>query len=139
MGFVHATITLSNSGDEDMVFRGLMPPESIRKTEVRAIVDSGASTLVINEAIQKQLGLRVLETTTIALADGSRQECEVVGPIDIRFKNRHTVTSSLVIPTADEVLLGVIPLEGMDVIIDPKTQELVLPPDRLDRPLMIVK
>ncbi|MDR2117695.1 MAG: clan AA aspartic protease [Planctomycetaceae bacterium] len=139
MGFVHAMITLSNSFDEGMAAEGLLSPELIRKTEVCALVDSGAFTLVINETLKKQLGLRVLETTKILLADGSRQECEVVGPIDIRFKNRHTVTSSLVLPTADEVLLGVIPLEGMDVIIDPKKQELALPPERLDMPLMIVK
>jgi clan AA aspartic protease len=139
MGFVHATITLSNAVDDDMALRGLLEPELVRQTEVRAMVDSGASTLVINEELKNRLGLSVVKTTKISLADGSRRECEVVGPVNIRFKNRITVTLSLVVPTADEVLLGVIPLEGMDVIIDPKTQELALPPDRLDMPLMIVK
>ncbi|MDR1964308.1 MAG: clan AA aspartic protease [Planctomycetaceae bacterium] len=130
MGFAHATITLTNSGDEAVAARGFLPPESVRKTEVRALVDSGASTLVINDTIKNQLGLRVQETAEISLADGSSQVCEIVGPVDIRFKNRHTVTYALVIPTASDVLLGVIPLEGMDVIIDPKTQELALPPER---------
>jgi len=37
---------------------------------------------------------------------------------------------ALVVPGNAEVLLGAIPLEGMDVLIDPNKQELVLPPTR---------
>ena len=66
----------------------------------------------------------------VDLANGSRTECEIVGPVDIHFKTRRTTCSAVVLPGSPEVLLGAIPLEDMDVIIDLKKQELPLPPDR---------
>jgi hypothetical protein len=46
---------------------------------------------------------------------------------------------ALIIPGADEVLFGVIPLEEMDVIIDPLSEKLVVHPDRPHRAQMKVK
>ncbi|MDR2116024.1 MAG: aspartyl protease family protein [Planctomycetaceae bacterium] len=130
MGFTYADITLVNAGDMEVAASGLMPMESVRMFDVRAFVDSGASSLVIGKNTKEQLGLRVLRTTIGELADGSRATCEVVGPVEIRFKNRATTCDALVLSDVNEVLLGVIPIEGMDVIIDPLKEELTLPPDR---------
>jgi clan AA aspartic protease len=110
-----------------------MPKEDVKKLSVTALVDSGAMTLIINEAIAEQLELDVQEQLEVTLADGSRRKCDYVGPVSIRFANRYSSCNALVIPGADEVLLGVIPIEEMDVIIDPRTQQLVVHPDR---PLM---
>ena len=62
--------------------------------------------LPINDAIVDQLDLSVLESTEVVLADGSLRKCDLVGPIDIRFKNRSTTCRALVLPWVDEVLLG---------------------------------
>ena len=69
----------------------------------------------------------------VVLADGSHRECDYVGTVHIHFDNRLASCLALVLPGADEILLGVIPLEEMDVIIDPNTQKLAVHPDR---PLM---
>ena len=130
MGIVYADITLTNPVDEGMAERGLLPSEKVRKMEVKALVDSGAITLVISDAIANQLDLRAKDRVDVELADGTHTKCDLVGPVDIRFKNRSTSCRALVIPGATEVLLGTIPLEGMDVMIDPNSQQLVLPPDR---------
>jgi clan AA aspartic protease len=130
MGFTYADITLVNAGDVEVAARGFMLPESIRTLDVRALVDSDAASLVIGKETKERLGLRVLRTTIGELADGSQAICEVVGPVEIRFKNRATSCDALVLSEATEVLLGVIPIEGMDVMIDPLKEELVLPPDR---------
>ena len=98
--------------------------------EVKALVDSGARTLTINEEIAKQLGLAVDEQVAVVLADGSHRKCDYVGPVGIRFENRTACCRAVVLPGADEILLGVIPLEEMDVIIDPLTEQLAIPPDR---------
>jgi clan AA aspartic protease len=107
--------------------------------EVRAMVDSGAMSLTINEEIAKQLGLKVREQIEVVLADGSYRKCDYVGPVDIRFENRFAGCNALVLPGADEILLGVIPLEEMDVIIDPVIQQLTVHPDRPHRAQMKVK
>jgi len=139
MRHVYANVTLLNSFDEFLAQEGDIPKESVRKMEVRAMVDSGAMTLTINEEIAKQLGLKIREQIEVTLADGSFRKCDYVGPVGIRFENRTACCRALVLPGADEVLLGVIPLEEMDVIIDPTTQQLAVHPDRPHRAQMKVK
>jgi clan AA aspartic protease len=130
MGHVYADIVLLNTFDVGMARRGLLPNENVRKMEVNAMVDSGAMTLTINEKIAEQLGLEVKKQVDVTLADGSHRKCDYVGPVDIHFENRFAGCHALVVPGADEILLGVIPLEEMDVMIDPVSQKLVVHPDR---------
>jgi len=139
MGHVYADITLLNGVDVVLAKRGDIPSESVRQMEVNAMVDSGAMSLTINEDIARQLDLAVQERIEVVLADGSFRRCDYVGPVNIRFENRTACCRALVLPGANEVLLGVIPLEEMDVIIDPMTQKLAVHPDRPHMAQMKVK
>jgi len=139
MGHVYANITLMNSYEVTSAKKGFMAEEDVKKLDVRAMVDSGAMTLTINEKIAEQLGLEVHERIEVTLADGSYRKCDYVGPVGIHFENRTACCRALVLPGLDEVLLGVIPLEEMDVIIDPTTQQLAVHPDRPHRAQMKVK
>jgi len=139
MGHVYADITLENVFDATLAKHGNIPPEHVRRVEVRAMVDSGAMTLTINEDIAKQLGLDVQKRQEVVLADGSFRRCDYSGPVYIHFENRIACCLALVLPGADEVLLGVIPLEEMDVIIDPIDQKLKVHPDRPHMAQMKVK
>ena len=130
MGLVYADITLSNSFDITAAKKGLIAEKDVKKFEVRALVDSGAITLTITDAIARQLDLEVEDSINVELADGTHSKRDLVGPVTIRFKNRMTSCSALVLPGASEVLLGAIPLEAMDVIIDPLAEQLIVHPDR---------
>jgi clan AA aspartic protease len=130
MGYVYAKITLQNSFEVIAAERGFIPEGNVKKLTVNALVDSGAMTLIINEEIAKQLNLPVRDQYEVTLANGSRHKCDYAGPVDIRFENRFSSCNALVLPGTDEILLGVIPLEEMDVIIDPRSQQLVVHPDR---------
>ncbi|MDR1964944.1 MAG: clan AA aspartic protease [Planctomycetaceae bacterium] len=130
MGDVHADITLYNGADLVSVKLGICSMENVRQMSVRALVDTGATTLAINDEIKNQLGLFVWETKEVELANGSLEKYEFVGPVEIRFKNRSSFCRAVVLPHVAEVLLGAIPMEEMDVIIDMKNQELTLPPER---------
>ena len=129
MGLVYADIELFNDGDLELVSRNLLKESSVRKISVNAMVDSGAYHLAINENIKSQLGLRVKKISIATLADGSQIELEVVGPVEVRFKNRSTTVDAMVLPGNSEVLLGAIPMEGMDVIINPLKQTLEVNPE----------
>jgi hypothetical protein len=59
------------------------------------------------------------------LADGSRTLIPYVGPIGVRFANRRCFTGALVM--GDEVLLGAIPMEDMDLIVIPMRDVTVNP------------
>lgn len=129
MGLVHAEIELINSDDLGIVRRNLMDIDEVKRMYVTMLVDSGAYNLCINEVIQAQLGLPVLEKKKAQLANGSIEEYDVVGPIDVRFKNRQTTCRALVLQGDSEPLFGAIPMEDMDLIIHPLRQELLVNPE----------
>jgi hypothetical protein len=60
-----------------------------------------------------------------------------VGPIELRFKNRVGFAGALVM--CDQVLLGAIPMEDMDLVIVPKTRTLDVNPDSPNIASSIVK
>jgi clan AA aspartic protease len=125
MGLIYADITLKNALDVGNARSGIIKEQEIRETEVRALVDTGAWTLVINEAVREKLGLQITGVEPGNLADGRRSLYNMAGPLEIRWKNRRAVCEALVLPDADKVLLGAIPLEAMDLTINPKKQEVV--------------
>ena len=93
------------------------------------LVDSGAYMMAINESIQEQLKLPIVDKRRAQMADGSIKEYDVVGPIEVKFKNRRCVVDAMVLPGENEPLLGSIPLEDMDVLIHPLRQELIVNPE----------
>jgi predicted aspartyl protease len=74
------------------------------------------------------LGLSKVDTQMIELADGSYQTKDVVGPIEIRFENRRANVDAIVLSGDSEVLLGAIPMEDLDVTVNPKEQKLIVNP-----------
>ena len=130
MGLVYADIELFNTDDIALVNYGYKKSEEIRKTTIKALVDSGAYMLCLNESTVKQLGLKFIMKQTAQLANGEITEVDIVGPVEVKFLNRSTSCRAMVIPGENENLLGAIPMEDMDVLIDPRSQSLILPPDR---------
>jgi clan AA aspartic protease len=94
---------------------------------VEALVDSGATHLCIPEHVQLQLHLEPIDSKEVTLADGSKRLVPYVGPIELHFKNRVGFVGALVM--GDQVLLGAIPMEDMDLVIIPKTRTLDINPN----------
>jgi len=122
---VHAEITLKNVKDKIIAENGLIPNHNVRQVTVNALVDSGAWTMVINESTREKLGLEEGRTAPGTLADGTKAEYKLAGPLEISWKDRSVICEAMVIPNADENLLGAIPLEAMDLSINPRTAEVV--------------
>ena len=139
MGLVYAEIEIINSSDVAVANAGFIKKEQIRKIKTRAMVDGGAYMMAINENIKMQLGLTKVDERIAVLANGHEVKLEVVGPVEIRFMNRKSIASAMVLPDDSEVLLGAIPMEDMDVIIDPLKQELMVHPERPYIPKMSLK
>jgi clan AA aspartic protease len=125
MGTVYAEITLRNAGDIDKAEGGFIKEKDIHQATVRAMVDTGAGTLVINEEVCQQLGLRIEGLRGATFANDMRQICKITAPVQVQWKNRIVSCNALVVPGSGEVLLGAIPLEGMDLMVNPVDQELV--------------
>jgi len=125
MGMTYAEITLRNVADQVFAQKGSIDEKDIRTVTVTAVVDTGSMNLVITEDVFQKLGLSVVGEKVARIANGQRVTGKVTEPVEIRWKDRFWTVNSLVIPGAEKILLGAIPLEGMDLMVNPVTQELV--------------
>lgn len=139
MGLVYAEIELISGDDLALHRRGYIREEDIKRMKVSALVDSGAEMLAINEQVKDDLNLFVLDTQRAELADGSKVELEIVGPVEIRFANRRASVDAIVLPGNVQILLGAIPMEEMDVLVDAKRQQLIVNPEHPDKPEKLLK
>ena len=126
MGLVRAGISLRNPREPDL-----------HPIDVQALVDTGSMHLCIPEHVAIQLKLEASHDREVTMADGSKRLCRYVGPIEVRFGGRACFTGALVI--GDEVLLGAVPMEDMDLVISPSTRSVAVNPQSPNIPSSIVK
>jgi len=115
MGLTHALLHLKNA-----VKRSLEP------IAVKALADTGALHLCIPEYVAIQLELEELEKREVTLANGNKLLRPYVGPIEVTFANRRCFVGAMVM--GDEVLLGAIPMEDLDLVVRPMTREVKVNP-----------
>ena len=125
MGHVFAEVTLKNVYDTAYARNGYIKEEEIRSLTVTAMVDTGASTLFISEGMRLKLGLKIMGKTSIHIANGTWVACQVTEPVELIWKDRFSPFSAVIIPGSDVTLLGVVPLEALDLMVNPVTQEVV--------------
>jgi clan AA aspartic protease len=116
MGFVNAKIQLRNPR---------LP--KLEPVEIDALANTGAVHMCIPSHIQIQLKLVEIDKKEVTLADGSQKLVPYVGPIELRYRNRIGFAGALVM--GDQALLGAIPMEDMDLVVVPKTREVIVNPN----------
>lgn len=126
MGITRTPLTLANP-----LMRQLEP------IQVQALADTGAMHLCIPEHVAIQLELAEKEKREVTLADGSKRLYSYVGPVELRFANRSCFVGAMVM--GDEVLLGAIPMEDMDLIVRPLTREVMVNPASPNIPSSLAK
>jgi len=126
MGIIRSTFRFSNPVRTDL-----------QPIDVNCLVDTGAVHLCLPEHIAIQLDLKELERREVTVADGRRLSVPYCGPIQIRFKNRNSFTGALVME--NEPLLGAIPMEDMDLVIDPSRQSVDVNPQSPNVPQSLAK
>lgn len=124
MGLIRGTVTLANPTRTELA-----------PIEVSALADSGAVHLCIPEHLAIQLSLSELERREVVLADGHRRIVPYVGPIEVRFGNRRCFTGGMVL--GNEVLLGAIPMEDMDLVLRPQLQTIAVNPESPNIPVSV--
>ena len=126
MGYVFADLALSNPGRQDLA-----------PLAVKALVDTGALMLCIPEHVAVQLALEAESTREVTVADGRSASVPYVGPIKVAFGKRFCYVGALVL--GDEVLLGSVPMEDMDLVVHPGRREVTVDPASPNYPHVRVK
>jgi clan AA aspartic protease len=126
MGLTYAMISLVNPRNP-----------ALKPIEAEALADTGAVYLCIPEYVRSQLQLEECAKKEVITADGSRHLAPYVGPVQVRFKNRTGYFGAVVL--GDQVLLGAIPMEDMDLVITPKGRKIDVNPESPDVASAFVK
>jgi len=129
MGKVLVTAKIESVYDLYDASRGLMTDDQVRRLEVTdALVDTGATTLLLPKRMVAQLGLTPGRTRRARTTAGSTT-LQAYGVVKLTVQGREWVGDVLEIPDDCPVLIGQIPLEGLDFVIDPAGQRLIRNPD----------
>lgn len=129
-------LTLWNNTDLDNVSRGLMKPEDVRTETVEALVDTGATQLVLPMDLCERLGFSTPKPATVRLADGKVQEIPHAGSIRLSILGREMECDALVMPPGTRALIGQVQLEVLDLIVDARSQEVRANPAHPDAPII---
>lgn len=126
MGHVFAEVVLSNPRRPDLT-----------AVPAKALVDTGALMLCIPEHLALQLDLAKESEREVSVADGRRRKVPYVGPLKVAFGTRFCYVGALVL--GDEVLLGAVPMEDMDLVVSPGRREVTVDPQSPNIPHARVK
>ncbi len=126
MGMINVDIELSNPRQPDL-----------SPLSVQALVDTGAMTICIPEHMAVQLDLTEIEKREVTTADEKSHVVPYVGPVQIRFGKRTCFTGALVI--GESVLLGAVPMEDMDLVVEPSRRTVTVNPKSPNIPSAVVK
>jgi len=122
---VDETATIENLEDLFGVRKGLVPPTEIRRVEVNdALVDTGATSLCMPKALIARLGLDLLRERRARTSAGTI-DVRVYGTVRLFIQGRDCPCDVSELPDDCPVLIGQIPLELLDFVVDAVNQRLI--------------
>ena len=129
MGKVLVTAKIENLEDLYKVNQGALPAEQVRGVEVTdALVDTGATGLLMPKRLIAQLGLQPLRTRQARTIAGSLT-LPMYRAVRLTVQGRDCISDVAEIPDEFSVMIGQVPLELLDFVIDPKGQRLIGNPE----------
>jgi clan AA aspartic protease len=125
MGKVLVTATIENLADLILVQNGHLAAQQVRRIEVTdALVDTGATQLSMPRRLIEELGLTPTRTRTARTAGGTFT-VQVYEAVRITIQGRDCLSQVTELPDECPVLIGQVPLEVLDFVVDPQGQRLV--------------
>jgi len=129
-------LKLTNFSDVMGFREGRLSEDQIRSIEIDALVDSGAVDLVIPEDAADLIGAGLIGLRPVRFADGRVSELRFVGGFLAEILGRDYVASAYVTPRGTRALIGQIPLEALDLVVNPRNREVIPNPLHPDAPLI---
>ena len=118
---------------EEVKLTSLFEPE--KSVEVDAIIDTGATMLVLPQDVIEELGLRKIGERRVRYANNQIQIKSVYRGVILELKGRDGIFDVLGEVEGSEPLVGQIVLEALDLIVDPITKTVIPNPRSPDMPM----
>ena len=123
-GRANFTAKFSNNMDRLRFQDGRLLEAQVRHITVSGIVDTGAAMCVISQAMADKLGLPFNSEVTVRYADNRTAKRNIVEQLEVEIMGRRSTFRAVVEPDRKEPLIGVIVLEDLDLLVDPRNQTL---------------
>lgn len=130
---IKVKVKLTNSVDESLVDRGFLEPEQIHVDETEAIVDRSNVHSALPVDLVEKLGLDIWRKQVIQFADGREKIVEFTDPVKFQVGDRQAIVETMV--AGDEVAIGRVALELLDMVVDGENQRLIPNPAHPNRPV----
>jgi predicted aspartyl protease len=125
MGRVAVPAVIESLEDLYRVQRGEIAADQARRIEVAdALVDTGATGVSLPRRLIEQLGLLPIRTRRALTTQGLR-DVRTFGAVRLTVQERDCVCDVAEVDDACPVLIGQVPLELMDFLVDPRRRQLV--------------
>ena len=125
MGRVLTEATIENMEDLWAVKRGLLPADKVRRITVRdALVDTGATLLSLPTRLIEQLGLERTASKRVITSTGEG-EAAVYSAARLTIRGRSCTMDVIEVPDSVPVLIGQLPLEHLDLVVDLRSRTLI--------------
>ncbi|MBM3879718.1 MAG: clan AA aspartic protease [Verrucomicrobia bacterium] len=134
MGRVMAKIKVQNWGDLELIAAGART-ELPRSVDTEALVDTGAGLFYLQTSLVKKLGLRPIDTIRSRTMSNLLEERRVCSPVELEIAGRTGVFRVVEVPDALPNLIGQIPLEELDLVVDTRRHRVVPNPAHPEGPL----
>jgi predicted aspartyl protease len=129
MGIVLVNALIENYDDVKEAEKGRIPPEQVRRIDVSdARVDTGATYVSMPLRLINQLGLQRIKTVQARTTAGS-VSFGIFEPVKLTIQGRDCEVRVAEVADNCPVLIGYIPLENLDLVVDTKNQRLIGNPD----------
>ena len=128
MGQVNIRIKVANWLDLEKIVLGERT-EPARAVEVEALVDTGAVMLYLCASHVKALGLRPVRKLVSRTMANVSVERVVYSPVDLEIQGRSATMEVVELPDSLPNIVGQIPLERLDWVVDPRHQKLIPNPE----------
>ncbi len=125
VGRFSVELEIANNDDLALARRGLLPPDQVRRETIHGVVDSGATKLVLPQAVVKRLGLPLGDKIKVRYADGRKVQREGAEGVYVQLLGRHGTFTAIVEPRRKTALVGAIVLEDLDLLVDCTAQRVV--------------
>ena len=125
MGRLTVDVDLANYEDLVKVNIGALVSESVRRVRCQAVVDTGATHLILPERVVQELGLTPYKRARVIYADNRTAERTMVQGVRVELLDRDGEFQAIIEPGRETALIGAIVLETLDLMVDCKNQKLV--------------
>jgi clan AA aspartic protease len=119
---------------EKVKFTNLFDPT--KAVEAEAVIDTGATMVVLPQDVVHQLGLRRIRETRVRYANNKTELKSVYGVVTVEIRGRTGDFDVLAEPEGASPLIGQVVLDVLDLVVDPRTRSLMPNPMSPEMPMV---